>query len=67
VMSLDLDFARLDLNRTLRQGIPEVVYAPGKTQHQLVQIVRGLLASEGAPILVTRLEPNLWPELASEI
>jgi pyridinium-3,5-biscarboxylic acid mononucleotide synthase len=66
VMTLDLGYARIDLNRNFRQGIPEVVYGPGKTSSQLVEIVRGLLASQGAPILITRLDPSLWPELVSE-
>ena len=49
------DFARLDPNRDRRKGVPEVVYAPGKTDQALEAIVRRLLAERGVS-LVTRLE-----------
>lgn len=34
----NLDFARLDSHRSLRQGAPEVIYCPGKTVEQIVSI-----------------------------
>jgi hypothetical protein len=34
----NLDFARLDLHRSIRQGVPEVIYCPGKTIDQIVAI-----------------------------
>lgn len=53
---LDLGFARLDLRRERRQGLAEVVYAPGKTRDQITAIVRGLLGHNTGPVLVTRVE-----------
>ncbi len=50
----DLEFARVDHHRALRQGIPEVVFAEGKTSAQVVAIVRELTARDTA-VLVTRL------------
>jgi len=50
------EFARLDLNRDLRKGVPEVVYAPGKSDPDLEAIVRRQLAERGLT-LVSRLEP----------
>jgi pyridinium-3,5-biscarboxylic acid mononucleotide synthase len=38
------DYARLDLGRAARKGVPEVVYAAGKTPAQVVAIVREILA-----------------------
>ncbi|MBH43047.1 MAG: 1-(5-phosphoribosyl)-5-amino-4-imidazole-carboxylate carboxylase, partial [Chloroflexi bacterium] len=38
----DLDFAKIDHHRTLRKGFPEVVYGPGKTSKQLIEIVSSL-------------------------
>jgi NCAIR mutase (PurE)-related protein len=38
----DLGFARVDHHRALRQGIPEVVYCPGKTDDQIVSILEKL-------------------------
>lgn len=51
---LDLGFARVDLDRERRQGLAEVVYAPGKTDEQIIAIVRSLLAHNTGPVLVTR-------------
>ena len=48
-------FARLDHNRALRQGQPEVVFGPGKTVPQLVEIGRRFV-DRGDGFLVTRLE-----------
>lgn len=46
--------ATLDLHRELRQGVPEAVYAPGKTASQCVAIVRRLLSSTDGPVLLSR-------------
>ena len=51
----DLGFAKVDHHRTLRQGLPEAVYAPGKSPEQCAAIVAELLAEEdGGPVLLTR-------------
>ena len=52
---LDLGFAQLDLDREHRQGLPEVVYGPGKTADQITAIVTALLANNTGPVLVTRV------------
>jgi hypothetical protein len=51
------EFARLDVNRDLRKGVPEVVYAPRKRDADLEMIVRRFLAERGVA-LVSRLEPE---------
>lgn len=53
-MTLD-DYATLDLGREERQGLPEVVYAPGKTAAEITGIVTELLARTHGPVLVTRV------------
>lgn len=50
----DLGFARIDHHRALRQGLAEVVYAPGKTARQCVDIVGELLSAGTGPVLVSR-------------
>jgi pyridinium-3,5-biscarboxylic acid mononucleotide synthase len=51
----DLGFAKVDHHRVLRQGLPEAVYAPGKSPEQCAAIVAELLAEEdGGPVLLTR-------------
>ncbi len=55
----DLGFARVDHHRTLRQGFPEVVFAPGKKPEQVVAIVKSLLRQK-ANILVTRSDSRTY-------
>ncbi len=50
--------ARVDTHRALRQGLPEVVYAPGKTPEQIVEIAR-TLSAEGQHVLATRVESDV--------
>jgi NCAIR mutase (PurE)-related protein len=50
-------FATIDHHRALRTGMPEVVFAGGKTAAQVAAIARRLAAR--GPLLVTRLEPRL--------
>lgn len=38
----DLTFARIDHHRSLRQGIPEVVFAQGKSPEEVVQIAKAI-------------------------
>lgn len=49
----DLDFAKVDHHRALRQGFPEVVFGAGKTPEQIAAISQKLHAS-GDVVLVTR-------------
>lgn len=50
----DAGVAMIDHHRTLRQGLPEVVYGEGKTAEQLVTIV-GRMIQHGGNVLSTRL------------
>ncbi|MHB8669080.1 MAG: nickel pincer cofactor biosynthesis protein LarB [Acidimicrobiales bacterium] len=55
----DLGFARVDHHRALRQGMPEAVYAPGKTAEHCAAIVAELLdANSDSPVLLTRATPE---------
>ncbi|MEJ2218599.1 MAG: nickel pincer cofactor biosynthesis protein LarB [Gemmatimonadota bacterium] len=56
-------FARLDQHRSLRQGYPEVVYAPGKSRSQL-QAICERLAARGDGFLVTRVDAGDGAALA---
>ena len=53
----DLGFAKLDLHRELRNGLPEAVYAEGKQTADLRAIVDRMMAGHGR-VLVTRLRPE---------
>ena len=52
--ALDLGHTRLDTQRELRCGFPEVVYGEGKTPTQLVDISRTIVEEHGR-LLVTRV------------
>ncbi|HEV2645356.1 MAG TPA: nickel pincer cofactor biosynthesis protein LarB [Acidobacteriaceae bacterium] len=51
----DIGFARIDHHRSLRSGMPEVVFAAGKTPQQTAAILSRLHAS-GVPALATRAD-----------
>jgi NCAIR mutase (PurE)-related protein len=53
----DVSDARVDTHRALRTGIPEVIYAPGKTAEQIGEIVR-TLREAGQDVLVTRVSED---------
>ncbi len=53
----DLGFANVDHHRTLRVGLPEVVFGPGKTPEQLSEIFTRL-ARRGNNVLATRVSPE---------
>jgi len=52
-----LAFATIDHHRGLRQGYPEVIYAPGKTADEIVAIAERL-AAHGDGFLVTRADES---------
>ena len=55
----NLDFARIDHHRGLRQGLPEVVYGEGKTVEQVATIVERL-AARADRLLVTRVDEECF-------
>ena len=55
----DLGFAVVDLDRERRQGLPEIVYGPGKTADEISAIVTSLMAHCDGPVLVSRVEPDV--------
>ena len=58
----DLDFAKIDHHRTLRQGFAEVIFGKGKTPEQIAGIVRAMLAKKDSKhnILITRAEAKIF-------
>jgi NCAIR mutase (PurE)-related protein len=51
----DIGTARVDHHRSLRMGLPEVIYAAGKTPEQTCSIFASLAAS-GVDVLATRVD-----------
>jgi NCAIR mutase (PurE)-related protein len=53
----DLGHTRVDHHRSLRTGLPEVIYAAGKTTEQTVAIFASL-RRDGVDVLATRVAPE---------
>jgi NCAIR mutase (PurE)-related protein len=51
----DLGFAKIDHHRALRHGMPEVIFAKGKTPEQVVAIAERLV-DNGPNVLITRAD-----------
>jgi len=53
----DLGFAKVDHHRALRHGMPEVIFAKGKTPEQVMAIA-GALLENARNVLITRADPG---------
>src|SRR5918997_6647238 len=62
----DLGFAQVDTHRELRQGLPEAIYAEGKTSDEVVAIARNLLDHTTGAVLSTRTPPGTARALLEE-
>jgi NCAIR mutase (PurE)-related protein len=62
----DLGFAKVDHHRGLRSGVPEVIFAPGKTPEQIAAVARALLDS-GQSVLVTRLAADAAATVCADL
>ncbi len=59
----DLGYAKIDLARTARQGLPEVIYGEGKTPAQIRGILDEMAIAGQERVLVTRLCPTAAREV----
>src|SRR5580658_8369282 len=55
----DLGFAKLDHHRALRTGMPEVIFAAGKTPSQ-VALIFARMAAAGGNVLATRASREVY-------
>ena len=62
----DLSYARVDHHRALRQGMAEVIFAPGKSAEQIAGVASRLIAV-GQDVLVTRLEAPVFVDVAGRV
>jgi NCAIR mutase (PurE)-related protein len=63
----DLGYAKVDHHRSLRHGIPEVIYGAGKTAEQISGIIDAMKTHGTGNILVTRLTPEKAEELSKMV
>lgn len=61
----DLGFAKVDLHRGIRQGVPEVIYGAGKTPDQIISIARVMMDRGVGTIMVTRIDGEKASEVGS--
>ena len=62
------DFAKIDHNRTARTGFPEVIWGPGKTPEQIVQIMLKMRESYNTPVIMaTRIDSAVFSQLQLQI
>jgi len=58
----DLGYARIDSHRTLRTGVPEVIYCEGKNLDQIQGIVENM-SKDYVNILATRARPEVYKRI----
>ena len=56
----DLEDAKVDYHRELRNGFPEVIYSPGKSLEQIQGIVADMLARTKGNILASRADEQVY-------
>ncbi|MGB7135659.1 MAG: 1-(5-phosphoribosyl)-5-amino-4-imidazole-carboxylate carboxylase, partial [Acidobacteriaceae bacterium] len=62
----DAGFARIDHHRALRLGLPEVIYAAGKTPEQVAEIF-ARMASAGGSVLATRANAAAYAAVQARV
>ena len=57
------EYAKVDMHRGIRQGVPEVIYGAGKTQEHILGIAKAMLSNGQKTVLVTRISSerkSIW-------
>ena len=60
----DIDFAKIDHHRRIRQGVAEVIYGAGKSPGQIKGIVDDMRSHGQDNILITRLDDNAYKKIS---
>ena len=62
----DLGFAQIDHHRSLRNGMPEVIYCEGKTPDQILALIRKMDQAK-TDILATRLASDVYQQIQPDL
>jgi pyridinium-3,5-biscarboxylic acid mononucleotide synthase len=62
----DIDFAKVDHHREIRNGAPEVIFCPGKSVPQIKKIIKCLLKAN-SNILATKLTADAYKKLKTTL
>lgn len=60
------EFAKLDHQRSLRTGFPEVIWGPGKTPEQIVKIMQAMRSVQPV-VMATRIERDVYRQIRMHI
>ena len=58
---IDLGYAKIDSHRRMRTGIPEAIFAPGKSKEQIADIVRKTAGRD--IIFITKADESIYEEV----
>ena len=61
------DYAKVDMHRGIRQGVPEVIYGAGKTREHILGIAKTMLQNGQKTVLITRLTREAADYVAAEL
>ncbi|MEA5618292.1 nickel pincer cofactor biosynthesis protein LarB [Cronbergia sp. UHCC 0137] len=60
------EFAKIDHNRQIRTGFPEVIWGIGKTPEQIAQIME-VMRDKNSVVMATRIEPSVFEILQKKV
>ena len=60
------EFAKIDRDRALRTGFPEVIWGLGKTEDQIAQIIE-VMRRHNPVVMATRIEPAVYAVLQAKV
>jgi pyridinium-3,5-biscarboxylic acid mononucleotide synthase len=60
------NFAKVDHHRSLRTGFPEVIWGPGKTPEQIVEIIQ-VMRPQTPCVMATRIRPEVYAQLQNRL
>ena len=61
------EYAKVDMHRGIRQGVPEVIYGAGKTKEHILGIAHAMLQNGQETVLITRLCREAADFVAAEL
>lgn len=61
------DYAKVDLHRGIRQGVPEVIFGEGKAKEHILGIARAMLKNKQQTVLITRLAEEAAEYIKAEL
>lgn len=61
------EYAKIDMHRGIRQGVPEVIYGAGKTKEHVLGIAKTMLQNGQKTVLITRINCETADFLCKEL